>query len=156
MISYKKQILDDFVYSLKNGIEKSEFTDKGLIDKYFGVDIEKLSDPEFILLQPYLIDIILSTLNVAEKDYSKRDVPVVGPLLGRYLDGAKRNHNWSYRSAIGMLGYLQNSTRPDISMAVHQRYGFNANPMLCYEKAAKYISRYLLSTQDNRHSLQTG
>ena len=47
-----------------------------------------------------------------------------------------------------MLGYLQNSTRPDISMAVHQCARFNANPMLCHEKAVKYIARYLLSTSD--------
>ena len=107
LISDKKQMLDDIVYILKNGIEKFEFTDKGLIEKYLGVEIEKLSGSEFILRQPYLIDIILSTLNVAKKYYNKRDVPVVGILIGRDLDGANRKHNWSYRSAIGMLGYLQ-------------------------------------------------
>ena len=47
-----------------------------------------------------------------------------------------------------MLGYLQNSTRPDISIAVHQCARFNAHPMLCHEKAMKYIARYLLSSQD--------
>ena len=119
LISDKKQMLVDFVYNLKNGIEKFEFTDEGPIDKYLEVEIEKLNGSEFILCQPYLIDRILPTLNVVEKNYNKRDVPVVGPLLGRDLDGAKRKHNWSYRSAIGMLGYLQNSTRPNISMAVH-------------------------------------
>ena len=59
-------------------------------------------------------------LNVAEGAYNTRDVPVIGPLLSRDESGAKRKHDWGYRSAIGMLGYLQNSTRPDISMAVHQ------------------------------------
>ena len=34
---------------LKNGIEKFEFIDKGLIEKYLGVEIEKLSGSEFIL-----------------------------------------------------------------------------------------------------------
>ena len=33
-------------------------------------------------------------------------------------------------------------------MAVHQCARFNANPMLCREKAVKYIARYLLSSQD--------
>ena len=69
-------------------------------------------------------------------------------MLSRDELGAKRKHDWSYRSAIGMLGYLQNSTRPDISMAVHQCARFNTNPMLCHEKAVKYIARYLLSSQD--------
>ena len=126
---------------LKNGIEKFEFIDKGLIEKSLGVEIEKLSGSEFILRQPYLIDRILSILNVAEKYYNKRDVTVVGILIGRDLDGANRKHNWSYRSAIGMLVYSQNITRPEISMAVHQCARFNANPMICHEKAVKHIAR---------------
>jgi hypothetical protein len=47
-----------------------------------------------------------------------------------------------------MLGYLQSSTRPEISMAVHQCARFNANPKLCHEKAVKRIARYLLGTID--------
>ena len=47
-----------------------------------------------------------------------------------------------------MLGYLQASIRPDISMAVHQCARFNGCPKLCHEKAVKYIARYLLSTHD--------
>ena len=47
-----------------------------------------------------------------------------------------------------MLGYLQASTRPDISMAVHQCARFNGCPKLCHEKAVKYIARYLLSSHD--------
>ena len=53
-----------------------------------------------------------------------------------------------YRSAIGVLGYLQNRIRLDSSMAVHKCSRFNTNPMLCHENAANYIARYLLSTQD--------
>ena len=103
---------------------------------------------EFILQQPFLIWRILAALNVKTGDYNKRDVPVIGPLLRRDELGAKQKHDWSYRSAIGMLGYLQNSTQTDISIAVHQCARFNANPMLCHDKAVKYISRYLLSSQD--------
>ena len=33
LISDKKQILDQFIHSLSNGIEKFEFTDEGPIDK---------------------------------------------------------------------------------------------------------------------------
>ena len=96
-ISDKKQMLVDLVFSLKNGIEKFEFTDEGLIDKYLGVEIEKLNGSEFILRQPYLIDRILSTRNVAEKGYNKRDVLVVRTLLGRDLDGAEK------KSTIGAI-----------------------------------------------------
>ena len=141
-------MLKQFIHSLANGIEKFEFTDEGTIDKYLGVEIEKLKGSEFILRQPFLISRILELLNVVEGSYNMRDVPVIGPLLSRDESGAKRKHDWGYRSAIGMLGYLQNSTRPDISMAVHQCARFNANPMLCHEKAVKYIAQYLLGTQD--------
>ena len=81
-------------------------------------------------------------------DYNKRDVPVIGTLLRRDELGAKQKHDWSYIYAIGMLGYLQNSTRPDISMAVHQWARFNTNTMLCHEKLVNYIARYLISSQD--------
>jgi hypothetical protein len=148
LISNKKEMLDQFIHSLANGIEKFEFTDEGAIDKYLGVEVVKLKNKEFILRQPFLIQRILTALNVTEGDYNSRDVPVIGPLLSRDEKGAKRKHEWSYRSAIGMLGYLQASTRPDISMAVHQCARFNANPMLCHEKAVKYIARYLLTSMD--------
>ena len=103
---------------------------------------------EFILRKPFLIRIILAALNMKAGEYNKRDVPNIGPLLSRDELGAKQKHDCRYRSAIGMLGYLQNSTRPDISMAVHQCALFKANPMLFHEKAVKYIVRYLISSQD--------
>ena len=102
---------------------------------------------EFILRQPFLIQRIVAALNVKTGDYNQRDVPVIGLLLSIDELGAKRKHDWSYISAIGMLGYLQNSTRPDIFMAVHQCARFNAHPMLRHEKAVKHIARYLLSSQ---------
>ena len=42
LISEKKQMLDGFVNILKNGIEKFEFIDEGLIDKSLGVETDKL------------------------------------------------------------------------------------------------------------------
>ena len=83
-----------------------------------------------------------------EGEYNQQDVPVIGPLISRDELGAKRKHDWSYGSVIGMLGYLQNSTQPDILIAVHQCARFNANPMLCHEKSVKHIARYLLLSQD--------
>ena len=46
-----------------------------------------------------------------------------------------------------MLTYLQGTTRPDISMAVHQCARFAINPMLSYERAVIRIGRYLLGTK---------
>ena len=47
-----------------------------------------------------------------------------------------------------MLGYLQGTSRPDISLAVHQSARFNNNPKLSHERAIKRIVRYLLDTKD--------
>ena len=45
-----------------------------------------------------------------------------------------------------MLNYLQDNSRPEISMAVHQTARFCDNPMLSHEKAIKCLVRYLLYT----------
>ena len=95
LIENKKETLDQFIHSLANGIEEFEFTDEGAIDKYLGVEIEQLKGKEFILRQPFPIRRILASLYVKTGDYNQRDVPVVGPLLGRDELGAKRKHDWS-------------------------------------------------------------
>ncbi|KAL7554030.1 hypothetical protein ACHAWF_017894 [Thalassiosira exigua] len=47
-----------------------------------------------------------------------------------------------------MLGYLQGTLRPDISMAIHQCARFNSNPKLSHGQAVKRIVRYLLHSKD--------
>ena len=47
-----------------------------------------------------------------------------------------------------MLNYLQGSTRPDISMAVHQCARFSTDPRLSHERAVLKIGKYLLATKD--------
>eukprot|EP00804_Cyclotella_cryptica_P006343 CCRYP_010172-RB/>CCRYP_010172-RB protein AED:0.32 eAED:0.32 QI:0/-1/0/1/-1/0/1/0/373 len=148
LVSPSSALIKAFIESLANGPEEFAFTDEGSMDKYLGVDIQKLGDGNFVLCQPFLIQRILEALGIEPSMTNKQSVPVVGPLLSRYTDGPARKHTWSYRSVIGMLGYLQGSTRPDISMAVHQRARFNAYPMLCHEKAVKRIAQYLLSSSD--------
>ena len=47
-----------------------------------------------------------------------------------------------------MLGYLQGTSRPDISMSTHQCACFNSCPKLCHEQAVKRICKYLLDTNN--------
>ena len=47
-----------------------------------------------------------------------------------------------------MLNYLQGSTRPDISMAVHQCARFCIEPKITHERAVMRIGKYLLHTRD--------
>jgi hypothetical protein len=53
---------------------------------------------------------------------------------------------WKYQTAVDMMSYLQNSTLPDISMAVHQMAHFLNQPMLSHKKAIMCIGWYLLDT----------
>ena len=48
----------------------------------------------------------------------------------------------------GMLGYLQGTSRSDISMATHQCACFNLCQKLCHERAVKSICKYLLNTNN--------
>ncbi len=46
-----------------------------------------------------------------------------------------------------MLSYLQNMSRPEIAMAVHQTARFSNQPMLSHEKSIMRLGRYLLDTR---------
>ena len=70
------------------------------------------------------------------------------PLLNKDENGPTRKASWKYRGIIGMLGYLQGTTRPDIEMETHQCARFNNDPHLSHERSVKRIGRYILDTRD--------
>eukprot|EP00985_Skeletonema_marinoi_P008914 scaffold4076_cov147-Skeletonema_marinoi.AAC.1 len=129
--------IDLFIESLTHGPEKFAFTDEGSIDKYLGVNIERLPENDgFTISQPHLIQRILEAAQI--------DLRMTNSRLTPDEDGPDGKHEWKYRTLTGMLEYLQITSRPDISMATHQCARFNANPKLCHERALKWICKYLL------------
>lgn len=149
LISNQSSTLKGFVESLKDGPENFIFTDKGKLDKYLGVDIKKTEDGKgFSLTQPFLIERILQAAEIDTRMTNSRTMPVVGPLLSKDPEGAPRKHEWKYSTLTGMLGYLQQTSRQEISMATHQCARFNNDPKLCHERAVKRICKYLLGTID--------
>jgi len=58
------------------------------------------------------------------------------------------NATWEYRSVIGKLNFLEKSTRPDISYAVHQCARFSIDPKVTHTEAVLRIGQYLLATRD--------
>ena len=68
-------------------------------------------------------------------------------LLTKDKAGAPRKENWHYRSLIGMLNFLVNSTHPELAYAVHQCARFCENPKLSHERAVKKIVQYLIGTK---------
>ena len=149
LLSQNKTTIDDFITSLKNGPEGFEFTDEGSMERYLGVEITRHADKSgFTMTQPHLIERVLEAANIDLRMTNKRDTPAVLPLLSKDENGPERKHTWKYRTLTGMLGYLQHTTRPDISMATHQCARFNNDPKLCHERAIKRICKYLLGTMD--------
>ncbi|KAL7524219.1 hypothetical protein ACHAWF_000871, partial [Thalassiosira exigua] len=81
------------------------------------------------MAQPFLIDRIVSLLGLENNEFevnaNAKEMPVGKPLLNKDLKGKPRKLKWKYRTAVGMLDYLQGNTRPEISMAVHQTARFS-------------------------------
>jgi hypothetical protein len=142
-----KQI-DDLIESLREGNEHFKLTSEGKLDEYLGMEIVDSEGGAFEIKQPHLIERILKAVGINPADTNSRDTPATLPLLHKDLEGIERKLQWNYRSIIGMMNYLSGSTRPDISMAVHQAARFSNCPMLTHEKGVMRISRYLIATRD--------
>jgi len=138
---------DRLIDSLKRGHENFDFTDDGDLKRYLGVDVVSLPGGGFHLKQTHLIQRFLSVIGFDE-NVNDRPTPAVKPLLHKDLDGLERKTSWNYRQAVGMLTYLQGTSRPDISMAVHQVARFSILPKLSHERAINRIGKYLLGTAD--------
>ena len=113
--------------------------------------MDRLPDPSGLTMaQSFLLDRTIKAVGFdSATTKSARDgVPAVYPLLNKDCNGPPPKANWKYRSVIGMLGYLQGTSRPDIVMATHQCARFCSSPKLSHERAVKRIVRYLLDSRD--------
>ena len=151
LISKDDIAIPKFIKSLEDGAKNFVFTDEGSLESYLGVSMVKLPDGKgFTLSQPLLIDRIIKAIgfDMATTKSARDTVSACYPLLNKDIDGLAKKANWKYRSLIGMLGYLQGTSRPDLSMPTHQCVRFNNDPKLSHERAVKKIVTYLLDTRD--------
>ena len=112
---------------------------------FLGLEMRKHKDGSIELLQTGLIDRIIKSLGL--EDANPKYTPAEVGLLGKDQDGPPRKESWNYRSAVGMLLYLQSNTRPDITFAVSQVARFANDPKLKHETAVKRIAKYLKATK---------
>ena len=151
--------MDNIVKSLNTGQDPDNpsrtfrnsytLTNDGGIKNFLRVEVVQKSDKSIELRQKFLIERIIDAVGLDKELVSaSKPSPVIKPLLHKDLDGMDRRFDWNYRSVVGMLGYLQNSTRPDISMASHQCARFNNNPKLSHERSIRRIAKYLVGTQN--------
>ena len=151
IISKDSGSIDEFIKSLEDGSENFDFTREGTFESYLGVKITQLPENKgFQLSQPFLIERIIHALgfDLTTTKGSRDNIPAGYPLLNKDEEGSAPKSDWKYRGLIGMLGYLQGTTRPDIAMATHQCARFSNCVKLSHERAVKRIGRYLLDTRD--------
>ena len=123
--------------------------DQGELKDYLGLEILHKADGIHIT-QKHLIQKIINLVKFKEETLNTVDTPASGILFKNSSapDIPANEAPFNYRSAIGSLNYLAQTTRPDISMAVHQCACFCSNPKKVHYTAVKRIVRYLVATKD--------
>ncbi len=145
------ELIDRLVRSMHEGPNNFKLTNEGDVNKFLGIEITKISSLSFELVKPFLIDRLLQFLGLYNNSFVTNanllSTPVAKGLLHWDLAGKPRKYTWKYRMVVGLLSYLQNSTCPQIAMAVHQIACFSNKPMLCHKKSVMWLGQYLLDTR---------
>jgi hypothetical protein len=101
--------------------------DQGHPADYVDVNIKKLRDGSYKFTQHALIDAIID--DVGLKDAKVKPVPVkVSLKLHVFKDEPPFSLDFNYRSAVGKLNYLAQTTRPDIMYVTHQIATYSSDP----------------------------
>ena len=99
------------------------------------------------MTQKELIDKIIETTKMT--GCNPNYTPCAQFALGSDLKGESYDQkDWNYASVVGMLLYISNNTRPDITFVVSQVAWFTAAPKQSHARAVKTIVRQLAGTCD--------
>ncbi len=121
--------------------------DHGHPADYVGVNIKKLRDGSYEFTQRALIDSIISDIRL--KDAKVKPVPAkVSLQLHAFKDEPPFDLNFNYRSAVGKLNYLAQTTRPDIMNATHQIAKYLLDLRQSHGEAILSLVCYLKKTRD--------
>jgi hypothetical protein len=113
---------------------------------YVGV-IKKLKDGSYEFTQRALIDSIID--DVGLKDVKVKSVPGTVLLQLHVLkEKPVFDLNFNYRSAVGKLNYLAQTTRPDIMYATHQIAKYSTDCRQSPGEAILYLVHYLKKTRN--------
>ncbi len=121
--------------------------DQGHPVDYVGVNIKKLQDGSYEFTQCALIDSIIDDIRL--KDEKVKPVPAkVSLQLHAFKHEPPFNLDFNYRSAVGKLNYLAQTTRPDIMYPTHQIAKFLSDPRQSHGEAIHYLVCFLKKTHD--------
>ena len=140
--------IDEVVNDLRLSSINFTLNDQGEVGDFLAIQIQTLDDGSIVLTQPQLIDSIIQDLHLQSRSNHKNTPAITTKLLHKDADGPEMSQEFHYRSVIGKLNFLEKSTRPDISISVHQCARFTEHPKRCQVEAVNRIGCYLLGTRD--------
>jgi Reverse transcriptase (RNA-dependent DNA polymerase) len=134
---------------IKDIASKFTITSSEGVEDFLGVNTAiNPQKGEIKFSQPQLIRSIINDLGLDEKSKTHKTPALSNVVLHAHEDSPCHIEPWSYRAVIGKLNFLEKSSRPDISYAVHQCSRFCECPKIEHTAAVKRIGRYLLSSMD--------
>ena len=140
--------IDEAVHALRSSKQNFTIEDEGAVGDFLGVRINCNDNGTITLTQPQLIDSIIEDLNMQDNTKPQSIPACSTKLLHKDTDGESTEANFHYRSVIGKLNFLEKSTRPDISVSVHQCARFQDSPKKSHIQAMRAIGRYLIGRRD--------
>ena len=141
-----KEIIHEFVNELREHGFDLEI--EGKFSSYLGIGIETFKDGSRHMTQKGLIKKVIQTAKMG--NCNPNWTPCTQLALGSDPDGEPYDQSqFNYASVVGMLLYLSNNTRPDITFAVSQVARYTARPKKSHAQAVKTIVRYLARTPEH-------
>ena len=110
------------------------------IEDFLGVNIDHHNDGTIHLTQKRLIQSIIDDLGLNSPTVKCHDSPMnSSKFLSRHPNSPDFDHNFDYRRVIGKLLFLEKSTRPDLTYAVHQCARFSHCPKVEHGMIARHL-----------------
>ena len=125
-----------------------EIDDQGDLCDYLGVNVERLQNGRIKLSQPHIIDKILDMVNLPLRSAGKQVPAPASKILHRYAAEPSFDNRFHYKGVIGILNFLEKSTRPEIAYATHQAARFSQDPKQTHGDAVLWLCKYLRETRN--------
>ena len=160
--------VDDFIYFSESPKVESHFEQTlpgkvvvdfmDVVDYFLGIrfdwDFSNKSNVKCKMIQEAYIESMGIKMGIANANRSPKMTPYRSGLpidsipSGDLPEDEQKEVTAIYRSYVGMLTWLAISTRPDICVAVSLLSSFQQRPSKQHIESARYVGRYLLSTQE--------
>ena len=139
---------DEVLEEVLQAIDKAgyAFSRDETFASYLGVLVEHLPDGTKKLSQPGLVRQLLDVMGMT--DCNPARTPISGPLFAHKDSEHHDRGSFNYRSALGMLQYLTNNTRPEIAFATNASAQYSIDPRKPHSEAVRRICRYLKGTAE--------